>query len=73
MSNLKLTDPISETLYPSSLEKCIRVALASRQLPVNLEQQIKSLELKHPPSRTEKMLLDILNDAVAEGCVVRTS
>lgn len=73
MTHLELSDPIAQTQQPRALEQCIRQALASRQMSSRLEAEIQSLVLSKSLSRIEKMLLDILNDAVKEGCVNRVS
>lgn len=71
MSNLELSIPMAQTVQTASLEQRLRKALASRQLPHQLETELQSLTFHQKLSRIENMLLDILHDAVAEGYIRR--
>jgi hypothetical protein len=59
-------------LKTQTLENCIRIALEAGELSSSLEAQIQSLTTG-TLSETQRKLLQLLEDAIRDGCIHLTS
>lgn len=66
-------DSSSNYLEFDPLEACVRTALELGELSPGLEAQIKHWAVRKPLSERDLKLLDLLQDALEDGCICRVS
>jgi hypothetical protein len=66
-------DTSSNYLEFDPLEACVRTALELGELSPGLENQIKHWATRRQLSEYDRQLLEILQDAIEDGCICRVS
>lgn len=66
-------DTNSNYLEFNPLEACVRMALEIGELSPGLEAQIKDWTTRKRLSDHDRQLLEILQDALEDGCICRVS